>query len=108
VPHKDIEKRRAYYREYRRVRRAGDTRSTPVHPAIPIEFRLDTAASVIALLEDQVLAVLEETEVSTVERARCVGYLAGVSLKAIESGNLAARIEQLELILKRREDESKR
>ena len=51
------------------------------------------------------LAMLKQ-ELATVERARCIGYLASVSLKAIEAGNLAARIEELEAILKRRENEA--
>ena len=40
--------------------------------------------------------------------ARVVGYLAGVTLKAIEAGNLAARIEMLEATLKQRNGEGKR
>ena len=33
-----------------------------------------------------------------------VGYLAGISLRAIEAGNLAARLEALEAVLKIRKD----
>ena len=36
------------------------------------------------------------------EKARCVGYLAGVALKAIEAGDLAARLEAVEATLKAR------
>ena len=35
-------------------------------------------------------------------RLPCVGYLAGIALKAIEAGDLAARLEALEAILKER------
>jgi hypothetical protein len=35
-------------------------------------------------------------------RARTIGYLAGVALRALEAGNLAARVEMLEAVLKQR------
>jgi hypothetical protein len=62
-------------------------------------FRLQTAADVLALLAEQVEAVRNEQEAGTLEKARVIGYLAGISLKAIEAGNLAARIEMLEQVL---------
>ena len=105
MPYRDPNRAREYFRNYRRTRRAGDARSTPVHPAVSPEFRLATAADVVALIEDQVEAVLEEQEAGVLEKARAIGYLATVSLKAIESGNLAARIEELEAILKKRKPE---
>jgi hypothetical protein len=46
---------------------------------------------VLALLEEQVGAVRADEAAGTLERARCIGYLAGLSLRAIESGQLAAR-----------------
>jgi hypothetical protein len=57
---------------------------------------------VLALLEEQVAAVRDDSEAGTLEKARCVGYLAGVALRAIEAGDLAARIEALEAVLKAR------
>ena len=102
MPYSDPERSRKYFRDYRRMRRSGDSCSTPVHPAVGIEFRLETAGDVIALIESQVQAVLEDEKASTLEKARCIGYLAGLSLKAIECGNLAARLESLELALKAR------
>jgi hypothetical protein len=57
---------------------------------------------VLALLEEQVGAVRADESLSTVERARTVGYLAGISLKAIETGDLAARLESVEIVLKAR------
>ena len=36
------------------------------------------------------------------ERAKAVGYLAGIALPAIEAGDVAARLEVLESTLKRR------
>ena len=74
----------------------------PPYNPIPVPFRLKTAADVIGLLEEQIAAVRDEPEASTLEKARCIGYLAGLSLKAIEAGDLAARLEALEAILKER------
>jgi hypothetical protein len=73
-----------------------------------LPFRLKTAADVIDLLEEQVAAVRAEQEAGTLEKARVVGYLAGIALKAIEAGNLAARLEMLEAVLKQRSGDAKR
>ena len=105
MPYRDPNRAREYFRNYRRTRRSGDACSTPVHPVLSPEFRLATAADVVALIEDQCQAVLDEKEATILEKARCLGYLATVSLKAIEAGNLAARIEELEAILKKRKPE---
>jgi hypothetical protein len=107
MPYADPERARAYFRGYRRMRRGGDGRSTPVHPAVSVEFRLETAGDVIGLVESQVQAVLDDGEAGTIEKARCIGYLAGISLKAIECGNLAARLEALESALKARSQNGK-
>ena len=56
----------------------------------------------LKLLEEQVAAVRGEEHAGTLEKARCVGYLAGVALKAIEAGDLAARVEAVEAVLKGR------
>ncbi len=103
MPYADPEKAKAYAKTYRRTRRAGDQCSTPVHPAIPIEVRFRTAADVVKVLEEQVGAVKADTTLGTTDRARTIGYLASVGLRAIEAGNLAARIEALESVLKNRE-----
>jgi len=102
MPFADADRARAYQREYRRMQRAGQNGTTPSTTPLPLPFRLKTAADVLALLEEQVQAVRADTEAGTLEKARAVGYLAGVALKAIEAGNLAARIEMLEAILKQR------
>jgi hypothetical protein len=107
MPYADPEKARSYQREYRRTRRAGDACTTPGTTQLPVEFRLQTAQDVIDLLQEQVAAVRAEKAVGAVERARAVGYLAGIALRAIEAGNLAARIEQLEQVLKQRSGDRK-
>ena len=104
MPYKDPQKRRDYQREYRRTRRAGDASTTPCTTPIPTAFRLATAADVLELIEEQVGEVRRDVLASKVERARCIGYLASIALKAIEAGNVAARVEELERVLKRRNE----
>jgi hypothetical protein len=101
MPYRDPERQREYQREYARLRRVGDNQ-TPSQTPVPVTFRLRVAADVVALLEEQVGAVRADTQVGTLERARCIGYLAGVTLRAIEAGDLAARLEALESVLKAR------
>ena len=101
MPYRDPEQRRAYDREYKRIARTGGG-PTPGQTRVPIPFRLKTAADVLALLEEQVGAARADESLATVERARTIGYLAGVSLKAIETGDLAARLEAVEATLKGR------
>jgi hypothetical protein len=102
MPYADADVNREYQREHKRLTRAGDCR-TPCRTALPGEFRLRTARDVLELLERQVDAVQNDSELGTVERARTVGFLAGVSLRAIEAGDLSARLEALELTLRKRE-----
>ena len=101
MPYKDPTQQQAYQREYGRLRRAGDAQ-TPSQTQVPIPFRLKPASDVLTLLEEQVSAVRSDETLTTVERARTVGYLAGISLKAIEAGDLAARLEAVEAVLKPR------
>ncbi len=101
MPYSDPEKQRDYQREYKRMQRAGSSQ-TPGQTLVPMPFRLKTAADVLALLGEQVAAVRDDPEVSTLERARCIGYLAAITLKAIEAGDLAARLEAVESVLKAR------
>jgi hypothetical protein len=104
MPFSDPEKAKDYQREYRRTRRAGDPRTTPCTTPVPPQFRLQTAQDVIDLLQEQVEAVRDDAEAKKLEKARTIGFLAGVALRAIEAGNLAARLEALELALKQRDE----
>ena len=101
MPYKDLNRRRAYQREYQRLRRAG-AGQTPGQTLIPLPFRLKTARDVLALLEEQVNAVRHEPAAGTLEKARAVGYLAGIALKAVEVADLSARVEAVERVLKGR------
>jgi len=104
MPYRDAERARAYQREYRRTRRAGDTCTAPGTSEIPMQFRLKTAVNVLELIEQQVAEVQTDRAAGKLEKARCIGYLAGIALKAIDAGNLGSRIEALESVLKQRED----
>ena len=101
MPYKDPEKRQAYQREYKRMRRAGSSQ-TPSQTLVPLPFRLKTAQDVLALIEEQVNVVRDEPEAGTLEKARTIGYLAGIALKAVEVADLSSRVEALEQVLKRR------
>ena len=101
MPYKDLERQRDYQREYKRMQRAGSSQ-TPGQTLLPPPFRLKTARDVLALIEEQVQAVRDEPEAKTLEKARAVGYLAGIALRAVEAADLSARLEAVELVLKRR------
>ncbi len=101
MPYKDPEKQRQYQREYKRLRRVGSCR-TPVklfNPGDPV--RIQTARDVLNLLE----VVIQEVRVADVDiltRARCLGYLAAIILKAIEVGDFEERLSRLEEIVEQR------
>jgi hypothetical protein len=105
MPYANADTAREYQREYRRMSRAGECTSVST-TRLPSEFRLRTARDVLELLEQQVVAVRDDAEASTLEKARAVGYLAAITLRAIEAGDVAARLEALELSLKQRSDAS--
>ncbi len=56
----------------------------------------------LALLEEQVNAIRNAPEAGALEKARAVGYLASIALKAVEVADLSARVEAVERVLKRR------
>ena len=64
--------------------------------------QLQTPQDVIDLLQEQVAAIRADTAAGAVEKARAIGYLAGIARQAIETGNLAARLERLEEIQRQR------
>ncbi len=101
MPYRDPEKQRDYQREYKRMQRAGSSQ-TPGQTLVPLSFRLKTAQDVLVLIEEQVNAVREEPEAGTLEKARAIGYLAGIALKAVKVADLSGRVEALEQVLRRR------
>ena len=71
---------------------------------LPLPFRLQTARDALALIEEQIGLVRNDTEAGTLEKARRVGYLAGVGLKAVEVVDAVGRVEALEGYIKSETD----
>lgn len=88
----------------RRLFRPGD--GEPAAAPLP-PVRLRTAADVLTVLAEQIDAVRNDRGAGPLEKARLVGRLAGVGLRSIEAGNLEARIEMLEAVLKQRQGDGK-
>jgi hypothetical protein len=106
MPYKDPEARRTYDTAYKQLRRGGGPALS--NPLVPPEVRLQTARDVLALLAEQVNAVQAAPDADPLEKARVVGFLAGVALRAIEAGDQQARLEALERTLKMRSDEARK
>jgi len=101
MPFSDPEKRRRYQRDYQQRRRAG-TSATPAQISLPTEFRLETARDALSLLAGQIEAVLADSALGAVERARCICQLIATALRAIQAGELEARLESVETALRSR------
>jgi hypothetical protein len=106
MPYKDDAARRAYDADYKRLRRSGGP--TLSNPLVPPEVRLQTARDVLDLFARQVDAVQADPDADVMDRARTVGFLASIALRAIEAGDQAARIEALERALKLRAEDQKK
>jgi len=100
MPYKDPGKRRDYIRNYQRARRTG--LQPPGKTPLPEGFRLETAKGILAELAEQMEAVKKDLEAGTLEKARTIGYLAGIALRAVETAGLEQRIEALEEIANQR------
>ena len=99
VPIKDPEKRRLYQRDYQRRRRFGDA-ATPAAAPLPAAYRIESVADLMAILETQLFAVMQDRRAGSIEKARCVGFLINIGFKALEQRDLFARVEALESVLK--------
>jgi hypothetical protein len=100
VPYRDPDKQREYKKHWERMRKAGEPGS--IAGSIPPPFRLRTAQDILTLLAKHVEAVEHAEEVGTLEKARTVGYLAGIALKAVEVTDLGARLAKLEQAVARK------
>ena len=108
MPFADPDKRREYDRDHKRKARVAEP--CPTRLTLPVEFRAKTAADVLGLLNEQLDTVRQDTvrqdaSLGSVERAKAIGDLAGIALQAIEAGDVVARVEALESILKSRPKE---
>jgi hypothetical protein len=101
MPYANPERQREANAEHMRRQRAADC-GTPrgtVGPLLSQDVRVKTAGDILSVLEGQVRAVLADEALGTVERARVLATLAGVSLRAIEAADLASRVEAIEDVL---------
>jgi len=99
MPFKDPEKTRAYHRDYQRRLRSGLTACQTLNLDSPA--KIQTAQDVLYLMEETINDV-READADALVRARCIGYLAAITLKAVETANLEARVEAVEETLKLR------
>jgi hypothetical protein len=86
------------------VRRVGNLESLSIVALVPPEpLPLQQPSDVLALLEEQVNAVRSDVHAEPSERARTLGFLASLALRAMESRDLTARLEAVERVLNLRE-----
>ena len=71
---------------------------------VPEPLQLASAADVLALVETAARMTQADLEASPFKRARTLGALASVALKALEARDLEARVEALERVLKQRRE----
>jgi hypothetical protein len=69
-------------------------------PPEPLDF--DGPADVLAVLGEQINAVRADAFAEPQEKARTLGMLSSVALRAFEARDLAARLEAVERVLKLR------
>ena len=91
----------------RRVQSLEDRALALRPPAAPPPVPLEQPADVLAVLAEQVNAVRADAGSDPNERARTLGVLAGLALRAMEGRDLAARLEAVERVLKLRKDSDK-
>ena len=71
-------------------------------PPEPLPF--DGPADVVAVIAEQVNAVRADPLADPAEKARTLGFLSSVGLRAMEQKDMAARLEAVERVLKLRKD----
>jgi hypothetical protein len=74
-----------------RVRRLEKMAKQSDAPEKPLPRRLQTAQDVIDLLQEQVETLLAERWVGAVQKARAIGYLAGLALNQAKPPGLGGR-----------------
>ena len=84
-----------------------EQRMVAMRTALATPTSLDSPAHVLALLTEQVNAVRADPTADPTERARTLGMLAGLALRAMDSRDLDARLEAVERVLKLRKDAEK-
>lgn len=98
MPFKDLEKRRSYYRDYQRLRRAGQPTGNRGVKVIRISTleQTETARGLLRVLGHLIGEVLTTKKGDTFMRARTAGYLISIGLRAVEVADLESRLTKLE------------
>ena len=81
-----------------------EQRMVAMRTALATPAALDSPADVLALIAEQVNAVRADPTADPTERARTLGVLAGLALRAMDSRDLEARTAAVERVLKLRRD----
>ena len=87
----------------RRVQTLEGRSLVPVAPPEPLP--LQSPADVLAVIGEQVNAVRADPLADPAEKARTLGFLSSIALRAFEARDLAARLEAVERVLKLRRNE---
>jgi hypothetical protein len=98
VPFKDDVKQKQYQREWQRQKRAAEVKPSQGRTLNPEDVK--TAQGIRNLLSE-VLADVQQWDGDTLQRARCIGYIAAIALKAVETADLEYRLTSLEEVLKK-------
>jgi hypothetical protein len=77
----------------------------PMRLAAPEPLPFDGPGDVLAVLGEQINAVRADPFTEPQEKARTLGMLSSVALRAFEARDLAARLEAVERVLKLRKTE---
>ena len=91
MPYKNPEDKKTYQREYMRTYKEGA--KAPGKTLDPAAMR--TAKGLLEMLSDTI-AEIRATEADPFVRARCIGYLCAIALRAVEVADLEQRIIALE------------
>jgi hypothetical protein len=86
------------------VKRVEVLEASPLLRVVPLDpVPLDSPADVLALIAEQVNVVRSDGLAEPTEKARTLGFLASLALRAMESRDLTARLEAVERVLTIRE-----
>lgn len=96
MPYKDPEKQAAYQREWQRQRRAGEVKHNPSRTLNPQDIQ--TAKGLLELLTETMVEV-KDHKGDTLIKARLIGYLVSIGLKAVETAELESRLIELEELI---------
>jgi hypothetical protein len=102
MPFKNDDRRRAYDRERKRLERSGVSNLGP--SLVQPEIRVRVIEDVFRLLDQAIALAQTDERAKGIEKARALGSLASLGLRAVEARKLADRVDALERVLKSRNE----